>query len=57
MGPAVYDSRIRPAGINGTGEQGEIMLNRNRDFNRKWRSHITVYKVWVLLNGRVIYGS
>ena len=22
MGPSVYDSRIRPAGINGTGEAG-----------------------------------
>lgn len=26
MGPAVYDSRIRPAGINGTGE--EVLQNR-----------------------------
>ena len=43
MGPAVYDSRIRPAGINGTGK--EIMQNRRyRYLNRKWRRHIAVHK-------------
>ena len=28
MGPKVYDSRIRPAGINGTGRiQGSVRIN------------------------------
>ena len=34
MGPAVYDSRIRPSGINGTGEKADTMTAWSQQTSR-----------------------